>query len=326
MVIMEQFDFGNSIFSLEKIWKERTPVSQKATLYLSPDSNPYCSRLNPIFSFEIESGEENYLRYFNILSLRDGVYPLLRFFFLNPTPHTADPTLVIDEKLSSLVPVAWREKVLLRRLYVNEQVFSKEADECVILISPDQDALPLDVMESEFKKLAENTKHYSKISLYFSSCIHKGEEYAEAVSSWGYNVLNAFHKTFQGKEVEILSWSALQKKGMSKVAFAHFNPLHFYFSDSYLTHDLLQKGASLLEKAKRPETSFFKEEISINHGYYLFPWKDSGKKSLYDQVQLKDLFGSEIREKPAVKGFTFVTLTNKSFKDYAVERARELYQ
>lgn len=321
--IMEQFDFGNSIFSLEKIWDQRTAVSQKTALYLSPDSNPYCSRLNPIFSFEVE---ESYLRYFNVLSLRDGVYPLLRFFFINPAPHVADPKIVIDEKLSSLVPVAWREKTLLRSLYTNEKVFPKTIEECLILISPDEDSLPLDIMELELKKLADKTKSYPKVSFYFSSCIKKGEEYAEAVSSWGYTTLNMINKTFHGKNVEIIDWDKLQKKNLSKVCFTHFNPLSFYFTDSFLTHDLLQRGASLLESKQTAGKVIHREELSMNHGVELTEWTDDKKRSLYDQVDLKMIFGDEIREKPAFKGYTFVTLTNHSFKQFALERARELNQ
>lgn len=320
---MEHFDFGNSIFSLEKIWDQRTAVSQKTTLYLSPDSNPYCSRLNPIFSFEVE---ENYLHYFNVLSLRDGVYPLLRFFFLNPIPHVADPRIIIDEKLSSLVPEAWREKTLLRSLYTNEKVFPKRIEECLILISPDEDSLPLDIMEKELLKLAEKTRNYAKISFYFSSCIRKGEEYAEAVSNWGYTALNAVHKAFEGRNIEILDWGKLQKKNVAKVCFTHFNPLSFYFTDSFLTHDLLQRGAMLLEEQKPLKNAIHREELSMNHGFDLAPWPDNQKRSFYDQVDLKKLLGDEIREKPAFKGYTFVTLTNHSFKQFALERARELCQ
>lgn len=64
----------------------------------------------------------------------------------------------------------------------------------------------------------------------------------------------------------------------------------------------------------------------MNHGFDLAPWSDNQKRSFYDQVDLKKLFGDEIREKPAFKGYTFVTLTNHSFKQFALERARELYQ
>ncbi|AUN99915.1 hypothetical protein C0V70_17745 [Bacteriovorax stolpii] len=323
MVIMEHFDFGNSIFSLEKIWDQRTAVSQKTALYLSPDSNPYCSRLNPIFSFEVE---DDYLRYFNVLSLRDGVYPLLRFFFINPAPHVADPMIIIDEKLSSLVPKAWREKTLLRSLYDNEKVFPKPIEECLILISPDKDSLPLEIMEVELAKLAEKTKKYPKISFYFSSCIRKGEEYAEAASTWGYTTLNAVNMAFGGRNIEILDWGKLQKKNLAKVCFTHFNPLSFYFTDSFLTHDLLQRGATLLENKKTMKNVIHREELSMNHGFELAEWFDDHKQSLYDKVDLKSLFGDEIREKPAFKGYTFITLTNHSFKQFALERAKELYQ
>ena len=69
-----------------------------------------------------------------------------------------------------------------------------------------------------------------------------------------------------------------------------------------------------------------REELSMSHGFELVEWFDDQKRSLYDQVDLKSLFGDEIREKPAFKGYTFVTLTNHSFKQFALERARELYQ
>jgi hypothetical protein len=224
------------------------------------------------------------------------------------------------------VPVLWREKTLLRSLYTNEKVFPKKSEECLILISQDKDSLPLDIIERELNHLAEKTKSYKKISIYFSSCIKKGEEYAEAASTWGYTILNSLNSAFSGKQIEVLDWSQIQKKNMSKVDFTHFNPLSFYFTDSFLTHDLLQKGGTLLDKEAPLKNVIHREEVSMNHGFLFSKWHDDQKTSLYDQVDLKNLFGSEIRERPAFKGYTFVTLTNKSFKQFSLLRARELYQ
>lgn len=311
---------GKSIFTMDKIWKDRKGLAKKYVLFLSPDSNAYCSRINPVFSFEVES----FLQSFCVISLRDGVYPLMRFFFMNPRPHRADAHIIIDEKLSPLVPLEWVRNVYVRKMFIKEKLFEAKKVECLLLASPDIDNLPLDVLKQELEKKSVFIKETNRISIFFSSCNKIGEEHAEIDSSWRYQVFQVFLKMFPEQEIYVLDWNNLQKMNMSGVNVFEINPLKFYCSDSSLMHVLLQKGAGNPEFKLDGLSDWHQENISINHGYYIYPLKKE-HPPLYDETMIKEIFNNSINIKVKPKNYTDLKLSNKSFKDFCTMVAREIY-
>ena len=311
---------GKSIFGMNKIWKEKKGLAKKYILFLTPDSSVYCSRINPVFSFEIE----NFIQHFSVISLRDGVYPLMRFFFMNPRPYQSEAVVVIDEKLASLVPLAWIENVYVRKVFIKEKLFPLRSTECLLLISPDQDNLPLDILTKELERKAVYVRKAAAISIFFSSCNKIGEEHVEVDTAWRYQVLQVILKMFPDKEIQILDWQKFQKKNMNGINFFEINPLKFYFSDSFLMHDLLQRGATSPEFLADGQMEWHQENISINHGYYIYPLKKE-HSTLYDEVLIKEIFNESINVKVKSKNYTDLKLTNKSFQDFCSEIARELY-
>ncbi len=312
---------GPSVFSVDNIWSDPGPIHKKYTAFLTPDSRTYTNSINPIFSFELE---DTSLRFFNILSLRDGVYPLLRFFAMNPVPHVMDSSLIVDASLASLVPKEWRSKVLLRELYVEKPVFDYQANECLLLISPNQDSQPLDLFIKEINKYKGELQKFKKLSIYFSSCALKGEEENMYVSNCGYSLLRNLMANFPDKEIEILEWYQYEKKNVAHTAFLVINPLKFYFSDSYLVHDLAQRGARSLIETKGINERGYKKQISINHGYNIYSWE--GPEFSYFDEDFKKVFSNKsIHAKPAWDDYLLVKLTTSEFKDFSAHVAREIY-
>lgn len=312
--IMEEA--GNSVFSVEKIWKDPDVVSEKFVTYLLPDSESINSKINPVFSFQLDNFN---LRYFNVLSLRDGVYPLLRFFFRNQIPHSADSALVIDSQLASLVPKAWREKVFLRELYVERPLFEKKREECLILISPEKDSLPLELFNKELAHYKTQLSSFKKISLYFSSCMAKGENEAIYSTNWGYFLLKEFMQTFPQIEIEILDLNRYQSKEASSIVFHQINPLKFYFSDSYLVHDLLQRGALPLNHKNSDRADAHYEKISMNHGFKIISWE--GKEESLFEKSLEFFNYQDVNVPIQDSDYVHVKLSTPGFKDFSTDVA-----
>lgn len=313
-----------SIFSYDRIWKNRTPLCEKYKTFMSPDSNAYYSSLNPIFSFELEENNFQSFKIFSMLSLRDGVYPLLRFFTMNPTPHEIDPILIVDARLSSIVPEAWRKKVYLREVFVEEKPLKEKANELLLVLFPDKDAMPLDSFEKEFSKIKDHLDSFTNISIFFSTCTLTGQEDAEYDFLWGYKLLNILSERLAGKNVSIISFSELQKKNLSQTAFHFFNPFLFYFSDSYLLHDLFQRGGRSLLMCSGKENHRTSVNVSINHGFNLHQ-NFSSAEHVCDDFLMKKIFKSAIYEPPVDEDYATLRLSTKDFKDWALSIASKIY-
>jgi hypothetical protein len=317
-------NIGNSIFSYEKIWKSMVPLTEKYCTYLSPDSRAYHSEINPLFTFQLDENSFKSFRIFSLLSLRDGVYPLLRFFSLTPIPHEIDPVLIVDSTLSSLVPMAWRERVFLRDLFTKTVSLVKK-NELIILISPDKDNLPLEIVERELHKIKMKIETFDKVIIYFSSCNFMGEEDSDFDSSWGYKILKIFFMINPFINVTIIDFFEYQKLNFSATSFYFLNPLSFYFSDSFLLHDLLQRGSSPLEPVVLEGNHKAHVQISINHGF-VFHQNFNSKCYQVDSFLKEKVFKGEIFRPSLEDDYASLKLSTKDFKDWSLHVALDIYQ
>ena len=148
-LIAENRYISNDIY--EYAFFNRTRLTTKYCDFLSPDSKLYSSPLNPLFSFELESTNKYLLKSFELISLRDGVLPLLKFFRKNPAPLKIDPVVIVDECLSSLVPIVWRERVVLRKMVCINKNISLTQDKVIVFVSPEKKSTPLDIVKKELQ-------------------------------------------------------------------------------------------------------------------------------------------------------------------------------
>lgn len=320
--IKELLKSNDSVFSFEEIWKSPIPVNKKYRTYLAPDSYAYHSMINPIFSFELEGNDFEDFRKFSLLSLRDGVYPLTRFFRLYPVPLKNDPYLIIDSKLEELIPLAWKSKCVLRELFVNKTEFN--SNELLLLVSPDKDSLPLDLLASSCEKLKEQLKTFNEVSVYFSSCNSYGEEDPEYDSSWALKCLKVILEALADTNVKIIDFAQYNSKKMNNQKFYFLNPLSFYFSDSYLLHDLLQRGALPLLGQKLRDENDLNVSISQNHGFSLRPCL-TDVEIVPDEIVMEKIFKGSIYRAPATHNLEKLKLSTKEFLDWASATARHLY-
>lgn len=317
---------NHSVFSYEEIWRNPVPVNKNYRTYLAPDSYAYHSVINPVFSFELEGHDFQDFRKFSLLSLRDGFYPLSRFFALNPAPLDNDPVLIVDSKLSVVVPVAWRHQVFLRDLFVTPKVMAVQSKELLFLVSPDKDSLPLDLLKQEIEKIKDKIDSFESLSIYMSSCNFYGEEDPEYDFSWGYKILKLVMDQLPSKQISILDFAQYNAKNVSEVTFHFLNPLHFYFTDSYLMHDLLQRGGMPLGALQDKKAEDISVNISMNHGFILHSCYSSDEELVPESVVLEKVFKGVIYRAPAGGELGKFKLSTKEFKDWSSATARHLLE
>lgn len=285
--------------------------------YLSPDSDPYFSSLNPIFSIELEYSPKR-VELLKVLSLRDGVMPLLKFFTLNPIPQNDNTVYIIDSHLSPLVPLAWRRSVLLRSLVVEKEKFQNRFNQKIIFISPSEIANPLTMVQVELDMLSSFISEEDEIYIYLSSVKLRGSGQAQKDEAWGYKILQLINKKFIKNEIKVLNWNEYSSLNLSQFAFHFINPLKYFFTDSYLLHDACQKGAKPLVHDQHP--TGYLHKISMNHGFILH----QGFKpyNQYGNEQLMDIIEEMKCEKIDLKKNEFCS---PEFSSWALDVAKSIY-
>lgn len=299
---------------------------KRFTEFLSPDSYDYRSDLNPIFSPRIELLSQGLLEQVPVFSLRDGVFPLLRFFSMNPTPLQTMPLLVIDQDLSPLVPEVWRSRVLLRSLYEKSEE-SKRGDHKNILLflSPDKCTLPLEYLETELSLITSMLSPGDELSLFFSSVKLRGEGDAYYDKAWGLKILQSLLSKMKDFKITVLDWKEYQGLDLSRYDYYFLNPLRFYFTDSYLLHDVLARGArALVPYTKGPENSYL-FDLSLNHGFILH--HQFLAFDLEVDEMTKRFFSSlpSIQNSGAVSRESLMFL-REDFRDWSLDVASKLYK
>jgi hypothetical protein len=293
--------------------------------YLSPDSDPYFSLLNPVFSLEL-AYEPGRMKAMKVLSLRDGVMPLLKYFAFNPEPNSESNILIIDDYLSSLVPPIWREKVILRRYQhdLEEGNASQKRNKILFLISPISENFSTDTFEKEINSLSELVCDQDELLVYFSLARLRGDGQAQKSESLGYKLLLKIRDRFPTNKLNILSWSEYSVMDMGKINFHIINPLKYYFTDSFLQHDISQRGGKPLisNEANTTEAYFYK--ISFNHGFLLHQsfveYNNFNYGNLKNYVPEFQMTADE--KKNNLKSNSFCT---PEFNDWAQDVALDLY-
>ena len=248
---------------------ELAPAAQNFLKNLRPHTTCYYSRLTPIFSPQIKTPAS--LNKYEIISLRDGLIPLLWFFKQFPTPGPFNCYFLLHTKFQKIIPATWKDRCGLYNIS-GEVALRKK-----LLIS----ALLIDDYSS--------TEYISR----FVDLIIAHIENSTTVELYAPLTHNPFYRLAQANYVHFIS--LLEKNGIaiSKVwqneeikACSNFEAYSIadlneglLYADNYLIHHFLSKGASLLfdklTKEKLPATSTYQLELSPYHQcqvYFDYPY------------------------------------------------------
>ncbi len=90
--------------------KSKNQISQsKMEEWLGDYTHPYYSPLKPLFTSEIADPEM--IKDYEIVTLRDGLVPLLWFFRTNPDPSIFSNHFLVHHSLKQFIPQAWKSHI-----------------------------------------------------------------------------------------------------------------------------------------------------------------------------------------------------------------------
>ena len=264
----------NYSFQYEKLTSEPTVLGSKYKNFLSPHSKFFYSPICSLFSFELISRSGNYIKTFDAVSLKDGLLPLSYFFMENKIPHEVDPILLVDERLKAIIPKAWCNNVVLKKIVCTK--FLPDVKKLVLIVTPDSKTSSSQEIERELQKISSAIKPDTEIKIFFTKAQFRGEETVEVGEGVAGKIYHKIFNEFKNHNCQVLDWSEYLSTSAYNSHYFVLNPNLFYFSESYLEHDLLQRGACPLFQESKEEIDI---QLSLTHGYALKEISESYEKS-----------------------------------------------
>jgi len=307
-----------SLFSQRPLWLKDSLLREKYLDFLEPHGDSYHSDLCPLFSFEIDN--IGIIDYFSIVSMRDGVYPLLRFFSLNPLPNDSDCFIIVDDSLAPLVPVTWLDKTLYRRLVFKGE--KKICENLMLCLHGDFFSTPLDLLEEELEKMLLMADRLKQVFGFLYFPVPLGEERLALYKSCSEKITMLIAKVVRKFNIEftMCDFSELIGLQASKIHYHFFNPLKFYVSDSYLDHYFFQKGATPLSLHSLVGDGIY-VPVSHQHGFEIYAKKN---EMTLPPFEINKIMNVQNLEQYKSGNFEDIFLTTEGFKDWAFDEACRL--
>ena len=226
-----------ALFHRQSLWLEEDLYISKFKHFLSPHSNNFYSELRGIFSFEIQKLES--LNYFEFISFRDGILPLMCFFQRYPTPDLFKKRIFIHSKMGAIVPEAWKGQI---SFYDFNYKVQKDNSKLVLSLFAQEDQFE----KSQLLELFKTTfSKYEEFQVLISEPVLRGEDLPEGRSTFFQKIVFELGKL--NKKITFVNLNELLGKNLSEWDFYDFNPRHFWYSWSYIEQVISMKGAQLVK-------------------------------------------------------------------------------
>jgi hypothetical protein len=272
------------------LWSNDNSLTEDMLYLINPHGEPYHSKFTAFYLFEVKSLK--HLSYFNSILVRDGLLPLLKFFFDQPAPKNFSSSLLIHEDLAYLTPKAWQEQVYYYR-YASS--LNKSSSENNIVLSfgvLDSYTCPLDRLNYLL-----NTVKWDKVKqLYGLYNLPYPQTDTELHQFDGHYLKVIESLRAHCPVIEPTNWRQCQGLPLSQVSLIDLNLTKFWYADSYVEFFLRSRGAKLLEQDKSaPNNILFSHELSPHHKIEIF--KTPSKTQL---IQASNLYSEIERLRPSV--------------------------
>lgn len=307
-------------------WGRDDSLVEYLQFMFSPHGLDYVSPLNALFLYKLKNLQQ--LSYFKNIFVRDGALLLFKFFTQYPDPGRLKTNLIISEKLSFLVPPAWLNQTYFYNTY--SAVTAKPKTVLVHGILQE-----FSISSKNFEKKIKQLRLEYPDSRFVGLFNFPFPETQEALWEWNQFHTDAYRKTLKVfPDFEFLNWNEAQKLPASDLALCGIAHRDFWYSDSYVDHYFLQKGASLtVLKAPTENTPIIEKiEFSAFHGIHIHQNRTVQCKifsqALFQEYQeVKDLiFHSESSFPQMIDESRFIQPTSRelmSFVSQALERNLE---
>lgn len=317
-----------SQFKNEDLWLSGTDAARGMFCLLGQHAERYFSPYCSAFLFEMKSLHA--ITYFSPLIVRDGAMSLMKFFYDNPQPPSESTLVGINDSLRGLVPSAWIKNVFTYKIRSNKK-FNYSCDKIKILLLNTQlgpNHCTKEYLSRLYSKIKTKTSSNS-FEIHYSSFLSQNSEDLSVrgdLAKHHDELLIEVLRTFQSAPV-VKSPNELKFNDYSDFLFCDLNEFHFYYSDSYFYHSLLQQGAIGFDDESDSSEAIVKIQLSPYHEIHFFILQkkdtpDCPSQKIEDLLNkfrnFKTLQKIEAEYKPNDISFANKICT-QSFEDFAYE-------
>ncbi|HAR43987.1 MAG TPA: hypothetical protein DCS07_15355 [Bdellovibrionales bacterium] len=337
---------ATSGFWEERSWSRKGRTAERFLEFIVPHSIEYFHAMRPLFVLLARNNAV--LAHFSPLIVRDGALSLLHYFYHHPEPSVAEQLLLIPGKLRNLVPEAWigQSAWYLPRTTrtTRDQLLDAERIEDFVFI-----LTLIDERQASPKWLAAqlaNIRKWSgqqpgKISfkclVYFSGEFQVRKECFVESYPYAFEMIAKLQAEL-GSPVTPVTLPELLQRGLQRTIFLDVNEVDFYYSDSFIVHELMRRGAlnysSVTGSAgDRPEALPVVLPVSLLHEFEIgFHQKEESFKRLRTSEALASFRNNPVlaREELSypVKGAfrSGKKFCSPAFESLAYDLAQELFR
>lgn len=221
-------------------WYQYTRREFHYSEFLDSFTGSYFSPLNPVLLFQLNKGCP--WEKLSVISAMDGLLSLLRFFNKYPTPPKNFPLLLIHKDLAPIVPEEWIGCTGTYRLVVTKRLMKKEIENVLVFNLAEPEQSSISYIERQLRTISKNLDSvnvYTSTKHDFNFLIH--QKYQEEKFLYYFSILQLYKELFKDKRKESDTNHIIHGVSSNSV-YLNVNPHKFYFSDSYIDHELLSSG------------------------------------------------------------------------------------
>jgi hypothetical protein len=258
------------------LWANDNALIQKMLFMISPHGKSYETPFPAFLSYQLKSLQ--HLNFFDVVLLRDGALPLVKFFLSHRTPNSISSRLLIHEDLAYLVPIGWKEQVYYFRSYQDNP--SRSSDTLFLYGSLDRYASPLNFIEKNLSMV--ELGQYKDYYLLPSIAQVDSEEKLHGLDHYYFKIITKITQKFPNLEAK--NWNDLKQFEFSKLHLHPISDTRFWIADSYVEHIALSQGAQLAI-VKKPQYEIIERvKLSPYHGLELHQGQSDKDSQLAQQL------------------------------------------
>jgi hypothetical protein len=316
------------IITNKVLWLSEESLAHKYYYYLYPHSSLYQSPLIPIFLFELN--DIDFLNYFPAILARDGSLSLIKFFYTYPEPKNIKTTILINRKLSSLVPEAWQDNIAFYTFSSEAtNVVEQSVENIYLSLFSDVHHCSYEFAKERLTTLKESMTpgHKPKINCFFNYNIPVGEELLKKHKTGHmFKITSFLTKLFIDFEIEYLNYEEITSSNMEDSVFLDLNECDFLISDCFVKHLCVSQGAKIFKNDNKNDEidkntyfvpySFFHKLIITNE---FSQTEKANSKIMYDELEkFKDIIDPiENKISRNSNDFSEVELCSEELKSFA---------
>lgn len=282
---------------------ERNELSDRKRTLRVPHWIGYSSALTPVFLERMES-----LQLLDRLSpvlIRDGLLSLAYFFHRNPNPEalSSATVLFVNRRFAPFVPPAWASRIAYYALGRSCGAPSPaRAVNDLFLVAT--------ILGERQCSLGHLRERLARARDFFAAgeretmvhvvpLVPRKEVREDLFFQYVMEIREAF-----GPAVQCLRWTDAREREVDGAYFVDLNEFDFFYTDSFVNHHFLSRGALPLSAGESPRSDDLWVDASLCHGYAL-SWQ--GKECRY---------GSAVDLRRELEEFTASDLYQEEQRDF----------